>query len=197
MNMGSFGTHTIRIANLTPCDGSLESETACGVVLEFEDIITRHKMNSTATNVGGWPASELRTYLNNDIYNALPAELQTSIIDTTVVSGHGSTAGETNFISTDKLYLLSTAEVWENGTSNTIYYDSARSSTRQLDYYQGVTTNNYSKAIKQYNGTNTYWWLRATSSGNTIIFFAVHGTGDWTTATANATIGVSPAFRIA
>ena len=51
VDMGSFGTHTIRLANLTPCDGSLESETACGVVLEFADIITKHNMNSTNTNV--------------------------------------------------------------------------------------------------------------------------------------------------
>ena len=199
VDMGSFGTHTIRLANLTPCDGSLESETACGVVLEFADIITKHNMNSSYTNVGGWPATSMRAYLNNDIYSALPSALQSAIIDTKVVSGHGSTAGETNFISTDKLYLLSTAEVWENGTSNTISNDSARSSTRQLDYYKnlGVTTSNYSGAKKQYNGRNTFWWLRAAYSNYTYSFFAVNVSGDWGDFTASYTCGVSPAFRIA
>ena len=197
VDMGSFGTHTIRLANLTPCDGSLESETACGVVLEFADIITKHNMNSSNTNVGGWPATSMRAYLNNDIYSALPSALQSAIIDTKVVSGHGSTSGEGNFTSTDKLYLLSTAEVWENGTTNTINSDSTRSSTRQLDYYQGVTTNNYSKAIKQYNGTNTYWWLRAARSDFTYYFFAVTGNGGWNSNPANNTHGAYPAFRIA
>ena len=197
VDMGSFGTHTIRLANLTPCDGSLESETACGVVLEFADIITTHNMNSSNTNVGGWPATSMRAYLNNDIYSALPSALQSAIIDTKVVSGHGKTTGETNFTTTDKLYLLSTAEVWENGTSNTINNDSARSSTRQLDYYQGVTTNNYSKAIKQYNGTNTAWWLRAAYSTNTNYFFYVFTNGVWGNIIANYTCGASPAFRIA
>ena len=199
VDMGSFGTHTIRLANLTPCDGSLESETACGVVLEFADVITSHNMNSTYTNVGGWPVSNMRTYLNNDIYNALPAELQTAIIDTKVVSGHGSTSGEGNFTSTDKLYLLSTAEVWEQGTSNTIANDSARESTRQLDYYKnlGVTTSNYSGAIKQYNGTNVVWWLRAAYSYYTNTFFYVYSSGDWGSTGASITNGVSPAFRIA
>ena len=199
VDMGSFGTHTIRLANLTPCDGSLESETACGVVLEFADVITSHNMNSTYTNVGGWPVSNMRTYLNNDIYNALPAELQTAIIDTKVVSGHGSTSGEGNFTSTDKLYLLSTAEVWEQGTSNTIANDSARESTRQLDYYKnlGVTTSNYSGAIKQYNGTNVDWWLRAAYSYYTNTFFYVYSSGDWGSTGASITNGVSPAFRIA
>ena len=197
VDMGSFDTHTIRLANLTPCDGSLESETACGVVLEFADIITKHNMNSSGTNVGGWPATSMRAYLKNDIYSALPSALQSAIINTKVVSGHGKTAGETNFVTTDKLYLLSTAEVWENGTSNTINKDSARSSTRQLDYYQGVTTNNYSKAIKQYNGTNTAWWLRAADSANTNGFFTVFGNGDWGNDFASSTHGASPAFRIA
>ena len=200
VDMGTLGTHKIRIANLTPCDGTLESETACGVVLEFADIITTHNMNSTDTNVGGWPASEMRTYVNNDIYNALPAELKNAIIDTVVVSGHGSTSGETNFTSTDKLYLLSTAEVWAQGTSNTINYDTARDSTRQLDYYAdlGVTTSNYSGAKKQYNGSNTYWWLRAAGSYHTRIFYSVHGNGDWRDpAAATSTRGVAPAFRIA
>lgn len=195
IDMGDFGTHTIRIANLTPCDGSLESETACGVVLEFADIITKYNMNSTYTNVGGWPASNMRTYLNNDIYNALPAELQTAIIDTKVVSGHGSTSGEGNFTSTDKLYLLSTAEVWKQGAIN---YDSARESTRQLDYYKnlGVTTSNYSGAMKKYNGIKTAWWLRAAFFKRTNAFFNVYYTGEWYEFAATGSLGVSPAFRI-
>ena len=200
VDMGSFGTHKIRIANLsTPaeCSNPGFSQTACGVVLEFADIITKHNMNSSNTNVGGWPATSMRAYLNNDIYSALPSALQSAIIDTKVVSGHGKTTGETNFTTTDKLYLLSTAEVWENGTTNTINSDSARSSTRQLDYYQGVTTNNYSKAIKQYNGTNTNWWLRAADSNSTTYFFRVFNTGVWGNPIANNASGASPAFRIA
>ena len=114
VDMGSLGTHTLRIANTTTpaeCSTTGFSGTACGFVLEFVDIITDYSMNSTSTNVGGWPATELRAYVNNDIYNALPEILRNAIINTTVVSGHGSTAGETNFTSTDKLYLLSTKEV--------------------------------------------------------------------------------------
>ena len=62
---------------------------------------------------------------------------------------------------------------------------------------QGVTTNNYSKAIKQYNGTNTAWWLRAAYSYNTFNFFYVNASGGWSYTIANNTSGASPAFRIA
>ncbi len=205
----SLGTHTIRIANTsTPAECSAEgfSQTACGFVLEFADIITTHIMNSTATNVGGLPASAMRTYLNTEttgIYNSLPSELKSGIIDTTVVSGHGSTSGEANFTSTDKLFLLSAHEVWVDvdgdSTRGIDYYDTAYNNTRQLDYYAnlGVTASNYSGAIKQRNGSDSYWRLRSAYSSTTNSFNSVSNYGSWNYGGANVAFGVSPAFRIA
>ena len=216
VDLGTLGKHKLRIANsTTPEECSTEgfSQTACGVVLEFVDIITTHNMNPAGEykgtnyqygwNVDGWPASSMRTYVNNDIYNALPSAIKNVIIDTTVVSGHGSTTGETNFTSTDKLYLLSTHEVWEDVDGNTSSgidrYDTAYNNTRQLDYYKGlnVTTSNYSSAIKKNGTANSDWWLRSASSNYTYIFFDVSNNGIWGNPIANGTDGVSPAFRIA
>ena len=201
VDMGTYGTHTLRIANTsTPSECSTEgfSQTACGFVLEFADIIAEHKMNDTNTNAGGWPATTMRTFVNNDIYNAIPSEIKNAIIDTTVVSGHGSTSGETNFTSTDKLYLLSTAEVWAQGSSNTVSTDTARDVTRQLDYYKNlsVTTSNKSGAIKK-NGTSaSYWWLRAATSSSTYNFLSVYNNGGWANDPASISRGVAPAFRL-
>ena len=201
VDMGTYGTHTLRIANTsTPseCSTSGFSQTACGFVLEFADIIAEHKMNDTNTNVGGWPASSMYTFVNNDIYNAIPSEIKNAIIDTTVVSGHGKTSGETNFTSTDKLYLLSTAEVWAQGSSNTVSTDTARDVTRQLDYYKNlsVTTSNKSGAIKK-NGTSaSYWWLRAATSSSTYNFLSVYNNGGWANDPASISRGVAPAFRL-
>ena len=201
IDMGDYGTHTVRIANKsTPseCSTSGFSQSACGFVLEFVDIITTHKMNNSITSKGGWPASKMYTFVNTDIYNALPSELRNVIIDTATVSGHGSTNGETNFTSTDKLYLLSTAEVWAQGSSSTISTDSARNNTRQLDYYNnlGTSTSNYSGAIKKKEASAAIWWLRSAGSGDNNYFYAVNDRGDWSRTDANATRGVSPAFRI-
>ena len=202
VNLGStYGTHTLRIANTsTPseCSTAGFSQTACGFVLEFADIIAEHKMNDRGTNVGGWPATSMRTFVNNDIYNAIPSEIKNAIIDTTVVSGHGSTSGETNFTSTDKLYLLSTAEVWSQGSSNTISNDTARDLTRQLDYYKnlGTSTSNYSGAIKKSGASVDNWWLRAARSNTTNYFFSVNINGGWIYYIARNTCGVAPAFRL-
>ena len=159
VDLGTFGKHKLRIANsTTPTECSTEgfSQTACGVVLEFVDIITTHRMNpytngDTTTiglnSKGGWEYSDMRSYLNSTtyayenidysttgIYSSLPEVIKNAIIDTTVVSGHNSN-DTTNFTSTDKLYLLSTHEVWEDVDGNTSSgidrYDTAYNNTRQ------------------------------------------------------------------
>ena len=201
VDLGDLGTHTVRISNMSECTTET-SETACGFVVEFADIITEQEFNSTSINVGGWKNSELRTYINGTIYNGLPSELQNVISSTKVISSHGSTSGETNFETQDKLYLLSGHEVYEDGTSRPISAaDTAYSNTKQLDYYKnkGVTTSSYAGVIKQYNGGNSGWWLRSADSSNTDIFLAVYASGRWGIGIANTIIsyGVSPAFRIA
>ena len=199
VDLGSFGTHTVRISNMSACTTET-SETACGFVVEFADIISMQKFNNSETNVGGWKDSELRTYINGTMYNTLPSELQNVISSTKVISGHGRTSVEKNFETQDKLYLLSGHEVYEDGTSDQIsQYDTSYDTTKQLDYYKnkGVTTSSYAVAIKQYNGSNSYWWLRSASYSNTSNFLYVINSGNWTAISAGYYNGVSPAFRIA
>ena len=196
-------TYRLRIANIsTPavCSTQGFSQTACGLVLEFVDNLTSHRMNPDEDdgtsngngNYGGWEYSEMRTFVNSDIYNALPSDLKSKIINTTVVSGHGSEQVN-NFTTTDKIYLLSTKEVWgKEGTSNVVNNDSAEAETRQLDYYhsKGVTTDNYS-AI----GKNGSWWLRTPYSSTSSSFYYVDD-GDWRGSSSTFLNSVSPAFRI-
>ena len=196
------GTYTVRIANTSKpaeCDGTDFSQSACGFVVEFKDIITKSQMNSTNTNAGGWPTSTMYNLVNTNIYNSLPEELKNAIIDTDVVSSHGNQSGTTNYKSKDKLYLLATKEVWgKEGTSNQINYDTSDGNTRQLDYYKsiGVTTNSYSGTIKQYQGSNSSWWLRSADSNGSNIFYIVESNGDWNYNSAYNSNGVAPAFRI-
>ena len=196
VNLGTYGTHTIRVSNTTTpseCSNTNFSQSACGFVLEFADIITTHVINTTSSNKNGWPASSMRTFVNNDIYNALPADLRNGIINTTTISSYGS-SDSANFLSTDKLYLLATAELYENGED----IDTAKNLTRQLDYYKsiGVTINSYSGAIKKSGTTATDWWLRSFYKTNNQHVYSVQRTGRVAHSMANLSIGVSPAFRI-
>ena len=214
VDLGTYGKHNVRIANMsTPseCNQNGFSQSACGFVVEFTDIITTHNMNpsgeyngttyNSGWNKDGWPKSQMKTFIDNDIYNSLPQDLKSVIITTQTVSGHGK-EDTNNFTSSDKLYLLSTAEIWVQDTSNTIDYDAARDKTRQLDYYKsnGVTTSSYAGAIKNNNsGSATSWWLRSANSNTNTGFYAVAINGNWSgsiTTVARNTYGVSPAFRL-
>ena len=205
---GTYKEYTVRVANNTTpaeCSRTDFSQTACGFVVEFVDIVENRKMNSTATNVGGWRDSEMRTYANDDFLKKLPNDLQSVIKDTKVVSGHGSKDKNTertdgNWESTDKIYLLSGHEVYEDGTSNQIFSrDTAYGQTRQLDHYKniGVTTINYSSIIKKYiNGSSSNWRLRAAHSFSDSTFLSVGNNGTWNLVDANDDNGFAPAFRI-
>ena len=198
VDLGTLGKHNVRIANISThseCSTSDFSQTACGFVLEFEDAITMKSMNSTLTNVGGWPSSEVRTYLNDTVYNSLPSELKEGIISTKVVSGHGSNE-TSNLISNDKLYLLAPKEIYSNYVNTT--YDSAISSTRQMDYYASlnITMTNYHAASKKYNGSNTWQWLRSAVANGSTSFCSSGASGDGGIGEANSGRGISPVFRI-
>lgn len=203
-------SYTVRVANNTTpeeCTREDFSQTACGFVVEFVDILMTGSMNSTSTNVGGWSSTEARELANGVYFSYLPSDLQEVIIDTNVISGHGSSdtnasRADGNWESTDKLYLLSAHEVYEDGTSISIStFDTAWNNTRQLDYYKArnVTTDGHcSSAMKWYNIDDTAypWWLRAADSGSSSFFIGVSDNGDLYGSSAHNTIGFAPAFRI-
>ena len=179
---GSYNYHTLRIANTsTPseCSTSGFSQSSCGFVVEFADIITQMDPGS------------LKVFDLSSLYNQLPTDLKEVIIDTSVVTSLNGT----NNTSTQKLYILAPKEVYSN-FSYTI--DASRNYVRQLDYYssKGVTTSNYSAAIKNYDGTASIWWLRTAGVMNTFtVFYLVQANGNvsYIRTTSN---GISPAFRI-
>ena len=206
-------SYTVRVANNTTpdeCNQEDFSQTACGFVVEFVDILITGSMSSENTNVGGWPTTDARGLANGIYFKSLPSDLQKVIIDTKVVSGHGNSdrnANRTdgNWESEDKIYLLSAHEVWADKIIvNEKEIDTAYGQTRQLDYYadKGVTTSeNYSYAIKKdINGNASSCWLRAACSSYDndflIVGVGLHGNDHWDNYLAINVFGFAPAFRI-
>ena len=215
-------TKHVRIANLSipdECETEGFSQTACGFVIEFADVIENRSFNSWGYgsenghgSIGGWQYSGIRAYLNDTtyaaadisyegsgLYSALPSDLRSKIIPTYVVSS--SYFPTQKFTTTDYIYLLAAHEVWEEYYAGyPIYdYDHAFYDTRQLDYYLSQGINSGSVVPKKmYNGgENLHWWLRSVSSGGTSSVFHVYSSGSWYTATPDNSYGISPAFRIA
>lgn len=201
VDIEGIGTVKVRISNTSSCTTEYESKSGCGVVLEFVDIIMKKSIISnidTDSNRGGWKNSSLREYLNGEFLNKLPADLSSAIIPTKVLSGTG--ANDNNgipFETRDRIYLLSSREIWRGGSS----WDNAESS-KQLDYYINLNTSiaNPSPGIKKYNGTPSWWWLRSANSTDSTYFNKVDSEGKIRTFISNAPWGdggVSPAFKLA
>ena len=198
IELAGFGKHNVRISNVSKCTNGETSETACGFVIEFVDIITKQPFNSTSSTVGGWKNSKMRTYTNETIYKSLPRDLQNIILTTKVISSYGK-YDSANFETEDKLYLLSSEEVFGDfATSSMADNDTSVGTSKQLDYYknQRVTLSNFEESIKQYEGNNGYWWLRSVSADAWTVY-DVANTRGWSNTSAMSYDGISPAFRIA
>ena len=201
VDLGELGIHPVRISNMSECTSGEESETACGFVVEFADVVTKQKFNSTATDLGGWRDSELRVYINGTFFNLLPSDLQSVIATTKVISGHGKN-DSANFETQDKLYLLNAHEIYEAGTNaGKPGSDTSFNATKQLDYYKNknVTDDNYADAAKKYKDNFNSWWLRSPNyyaNGDSFLHASGNG-GNWNNDNASVYNGISPAFRIA
>lgn len=144
-------------------------------------------------NYGGWEYCEIRPYVNESIYNSLPSELKEVIINTRVVSGHGG-SDSNNFTTNDKLYLLSSREVFEY-----LDDDTASEFSRQLDYYleRDVTYNsNYLVTKKMIGNESSKWWLRTPHKPGGGFSIVQYSGGHDTGYASTELYGVSPAFRI-
>ena len=146
-------------------------------------VLGAQRMNATQTNAGGWEQSELRGRLNSgDLWSLLPSELQSKVKTVKKMTDNkgGGTAG-TPSATTDKVFLLSTTEVYGN----------LQSDGAQYEYYKskGVTTSSYSGA-----SSGNHHWTRSVYPSGSTNFRLVNSSGDCRSNYATDTPYVFPAF---
>ena len=146
-------------------------------------VLGAQRMNATQTNAGGWEQSELRSRLNSgDLWSLLPSELQSKVKTVKKMTDNkgGGNAG-TPSATTDKVFLLSTTEVYGN----------LQSDGAQYEYYKSksVTTSSYSGA-----SSSSDHWTRSVSPSYSTYFRYVRSRGDYNSYSAAYTYYVFPAF---
>lgn len=165
-------------------DGLVDGSGKAGLTFEVTNtVLGAQRMNATGTNAGGWEKSELRSRLNSgDLWSLLPSGLQSKVKSVKKMTDNkgGGTAG-TPSATTDKVFLLSTTEI----------YGDMQSDGTQYEFYKskGVTTSNYSGASSSYH----HWTRSVTPSASTGFRFVV-GNGDWDYSNATGVPYVFPAF---
>ena len=126
-------------------------------MIGVELLTTSHRFNPAQNgdtegtgNIGGWPKSELRTFMNGTIYDLIPATVKSRIKTVKKYSqGHTDSAtNEKNLLSTDKIWCpgmheITTSSGWESSGSN----------------YSNDAT--WRKKHKVGSDTNIQWWSRS------------------------------------
>ena len=144
--------------------------------------IGTHVMNTGKTNTGGWEASEIRDWLNNDIYNSMSNRdcIKTVTKMTNNIGYQGTTATSTS----DKIFLLSPKECGFNCPSwydkyNTIFNEEGTT-------YEWFTNGGY---------VGTQLWFRSACSSSNDGFFH-YGSAACGTNSSTSVYYIKPAFVI-
>jgi hypothetical protein len=181
--------------------GSATATGKAGISFEYVDFVTSsyQAMNSAGTNTNGWAAMPLRTTLNGTVYDSLSIKNYIKVVNKEYITTYNTGAKST---CSDKLWLLSCGEIWNNGYNggNTRGYAMATEGS-QYKYYKstlGSTAYNTSTNItKKPNASNSYyWWLRSPGYSGSNRFCLVDSGGYCSHNDASNDYGVAPGFSI-
>ena len=155
-------------------------------------------MNTVAENTYGWAEMPLRTTLNVTIYESLSIKNYIKSVNKRYIPTYFFTAEAT---SSDKLWLLSCGEIWDNGYNGgqTRGY-SISTEGSQYKYYKvtlgSAAYNASTNVIQKPNSNPKSWWLRSPSYDNSYSFCMISssGLGDYLNTLYDC--GVAPGFSI-
>lgn len=142
-------------------------------------LATTHAMNSTSTNTDGWAASEMRTYLSEDIWALIPATVQNSIVP--VDKTYYDYTTSSTLTCSDKLWIPSWREVGlgvDKENAGAIYDE---------------LFNDQHNRIKELNGSTLGWGLRSAYT-NSRGFCGVSSNGSGRGFDARGGVGVALSF---
>lgn len=128
-------------------------------------------MNNEGTNIGGWKDSAMREFVNGELFNALPSELQATIKPVYKISDGGYT-NKTLITTTDKCWIASYDEV---GFAANKY-----SLAGQGEAYSAIFSNNNSRRKVIYDSVEAErWWLRSSYFNGDSMFYRVTNSGGY------------------
>ena len=166
------------------------NEGHTNAVFEFTTLPMQTRMNTSDTNAGGWPASQMNTTTMSTVYSLLPSDWQ-SVLSECKIPSSGGYSSPSIVYANNKVFIASGQEMYGDTYTNSYYYNEG---CTKFDYYRINSANSYK--IKQYNNTNTGYWLRSPSARETDRFSYVGPDGTGYTVLARNSAGVSVTFAI-
>ena len=181
--------------------GSATATGKAGISFEYVDFVTSNsQMNASGRNYNGWAAMPLRTTLNGTVYDSLSIKNYIKAVNKEYITTYNTGAKST---CSDKLWLLSCGEIWDNGYNggNTRGYAMATEGSQYKYYKTNLGSTSYSKSTnvtKKPNTSSPYdWWLRSPSSTSSERFCNVGSGGNCCIYSFTGyDYGVAPGFSI-
>lgn len=162
-------TVTCNLTDGTPTEFVVTDVTDTCVRFETRDFIGDEvRWNEHNTNEGGYPASDIRKYVDSVIWNLLPEDLQAVISETTRGWNDEYGSGDRGTYST-KLFLPTESEVFDEDNccgDNGLYM--------QLDYYKDIRN----RIRVDESGLVRYYWLASVGSDGSTEASVVSYIGD-------------------
>ena len=139
------------------------------VTLVMKDCLnTTAPMNSSNISTGGYPASAMKTWVENNIYNKLPSDLKAIVAPVKkkcyTTYSDASSLSEANY----DVWLLAEAEVFDSANSTVGNGEGTK---------YPIFTDNASR-VKKVNGSVNTWWLRSTYANSLNYFIYVYSDGN-------------------
>ncbi len=145
-----------------------------GISFEYVDfIISNSAINPNNNNTNGWAAMPLRTTLNGTVYESLSIKNYIKAVNKEYITTYNTGAKSK---CSDKLWLLSCGEIWDNGYNggNTRGYAMATEGSQYKYYKTNLGSTFYSNPTNVTQKPNTSssdgWWLRSPNFYYSYIF---------------------------
>lgn len=150
------------------------------------------QMQTSNTNVGGYKATLIADYLDNDYYDSLPADMKSVITQMTYQASIGNQSSNLQN-EEHKVWLPLEYNIF-GATTHAAATEVTTGNAEQFAYF--ATAANRIKTLGD-TGSACYWWLSSPSVGNTTNFCAVNTAGTAHYNYASSSYGVLPCFLIA
>lgn len=180
LDLGTEGTVHMQIVGIDVDDLADGSGKAPLTLISKELLTTKHRMNETNTNTGGWEASEMRTYLRGTVKLLIPSNVATQIKEVKKYS-YRPDGNIANAETTDDVWIPSRREVNLTNakeTSGPVYSSLFSDNTSRIKTKTGATS-------------ASIWWLRSAADSGDNDFNGVSSSG------SNSHYGASNRYFVA
>jgi len=142
----------------------VEVNTNNHIIFSFVNCVASARINSTNTNAGGYLSSELKSWVDNTFTPSLESKLGITLGS---IEKLHSTKGASSWASY-KVWPMSEIEVFGSVTYGDEVLNGSNNTSKQLYL---------SNKVKQYNGSNQWWWTQTPRASDTTTFVRVNDSG--------------------